>query len=190
MIVIIMGMGYSGTTLCAKTLHHSGINMNPQITGNYKAARYEDQEAKKIINKMLCVVGFRSLCLPEFSYTNNGIILEIKNYISNKEGDWGFKYPYLTFCYDIWKKYLPQHFAIGIKRNPDNLVNHYRKGGAKQITKKQSDRVKNVQKIYNNLMEKYNIPIITFEDFIKYGPAVLEKIIGHKLVDVRDGRKH
>ena len=181
MIVVVMGMSKSGTTLVSKTLHESGINMYPEKTGDYKHSKYEDPEAIKILMKMIGVDRLQSLYIPEKININDKIISEIKKYIASKKGDWGFKQPYTTLCYKVWKKYLPPHIAVGIKRTPKGLLSHWEKRH-KKVNK---DRVLIVQSVYNELMKSYGIPVINFEDFLKRGPRVLQDIVGIYLKDVR-----
>jgi hypothetical protein len=88
-------------------------------------------------------------------------------------------------------KYLPKnHIAIASKRSTERLLYHYWNRGRKGLCDRQRKQVIKTQKIYNDLIDSYNIPVIQFEDFIKKGPVVLENIIGRKLPDVRDGKKH
>ena len=188
MIVIVLGMSKSGTTLIAKTLHHSGINMNPIRTGSYSQSKYEDPIMIKILQKMLNVEGLPSLYLPKTIVWNDEIKKDIKNYLKTKHGDWGVKQPYLTLCYELIRLYLPEHIVVAAKRNPIGLLKHYSKG--KKLKKSQEEEILKVQAHYNEIIDRLNIPVINFENFVRRGPIVLSKIIGRKLVDVRDGRKH
>lgn len=190
MIVIVMGMSKSGTSLVSKTLHHSGINMAPRCLGNYAKSTYEDPRIQKLLTKMVGVDKLRSLWLPTSIDVSDKIINAIKKYIASRSGDWGCKQPYMTLCYHIWKKYLPKHIAIGIKRSQEGLIQHYTKRGKSWAQQPNRDKILRVQNVHNIIMESHGIPIIKFEDFIKKGPIVLEKIIGRKLKDVRDGKKH
>lgn len=192
MIVLIMGMSKSGTTLAAHTLDASGINFRPENKrGNYPACPYENLEGCKICMEQIGVKRKKSLFMPEKIID---LPKKIKKYIqirSKQDKDWGFKFPYLTFVYPIWKKYLPKdHIAIALKRKSKGLVRHYSGKNKNWKQLKNRNRILFVQKYYNNLIDSYNIPIIQFEEFIEKGSIVLEKIIGYKLPDVRDGRKH
>lgn len=184
MIVVVMGMSKSGTTLISKTLHESGIDMNPGITGNYNKSKYEDHEAIEILKQMIGVNTLQSLYLPENIIFNKKIESEIINYISNKKGSWGFKQPYLTLCYYIWKKYLPPHIAIGVKRSYEGLKSHW----TKRHKVIDNVKLKTVQDHYNKLMKSYKIPIVEFEDLLIKGPHEVLKniVVGIKLKDVRE----
>jgi hypothetical protein len=191
MIVIVMGMSKSGTTLISRTLDASGINFRPERKRRgYPACPYENKEGCDIIMRQIGVDRKKSLFLPEEIKDSE----EIPEYIKSRslqDREWGFKFPYITFVYDIWKKYLPKdHIAIASKRSTERLLFHYWNRGRKGLCDRQRKQIIKTQKIYNDLIDSYNIPVIQFEDFIKKGPVVLEKIIGRKLPDVRDGKKH
>lgn len=195
MIVIIMGFSKSGTTLTARTLDAAGINFRPEHKrSSYPSCPYENLSGCKICMEQIGIEKKKSLYIPEVIFDNDYIGLKIKHYIVNRskqDRDWGFKFPYLTFVYPIWKKYLPiDHVAIALKRTPKGLLSHYSRKGRIKLSKEKKRIILNAQAHYNKLIDNYNIPVIQFEDFIKHGPVVLEKIVGRKLLDVRDGKKH
>ncbi len=189
MIVMIMGMSKSGTTLTARTLDAAGINFRPEKKrAGYPACPYENLEGCKICMEQIGINKKKSLYLPTKIKDSNKIAPYIKMR-SKQNIEWGFKFPYLTLVYDIWKKYLPaDHIAIGLKRTPEGLLKHY--GRRNGYTHKKSTEILKIQDYYNKLIDIYGIYIIQFEDFIDKGPVVLEKIIGRRLPDVRDGKKH
>lgn len=191
MIVMIMGMSKSGTTLTARTLDTAGVNFRPERKrGDYPKCPYENLEGCQICMEQIGIKEKKSLYIP-------GKIIDlpekIKQYIysrSQLDQNWGFKFPYLTFVYPIWKKYLPEHITIALKRSPQGLLRHYEKRAKKKASKERRKYIFKVQSYYNNLIDSYNIPVIQFENFINKGPSVLEKIVNMKLPDVRDGKKH
>jgi hypothetical protein len=176
-----MGMSKSGTTLVSKTLHESGINMHPGKTGNYKQSKYEDPAIIKILLQMFETNRLQSLFIPNKIKWTRKIRDQIKRVILHRSGNWGFKQPWLTLVYPEFKNLLPPHIAIGIKRSFKGLVSHWTKRGRKVNEKK----LYTVWNLYNMKMELYDIPVISFEYFIKHGPGQLEKVIGRKLKDVR-----
>jgi hypothetical protein len=184
-----MGMSKSGTTLAARTLDAAGINFRPEHKrAGYPACPYENLPGCKICMQQIGADRKRSLFMPEKIID---LPEKIKQYIkirSKQDKEWGFKFPYLTFVYPYWKKYFPEHIAIALKRKPAGLLKHYAKG--KHLCIDRQNIILKVQAHYNKLIDSYNIPVIQFEDFIQRGPIVLEKIIGRKLPDVRDGKKH
>ena len=183
MIVIVMGMSKSGTTLVSKTLHESGINMNPICTGDYNKSKYEDPEIIKILLQMLNVDRLKSLYLPSKIIFNRNIKKQIRNFVKlrSKDKDWGFKQPYITLCYPELRSLLPPHIAIGIKRSFEGLKSHWKKRNKKIDEKK----LYYVQNVYNTFMDIYKIPVLSFEEFLANGPVKLSQIIGRKLKDIR-----
>lgn len=183
MIYIILGMSKSGTTLVSKTLHESGIDMNPGITGNYAKSKYEDPEMVKILLKMFRTDRLKSLYIPKDFLFDKKIEAMILRFIDDRKNkkDWGIKQPWLTLCYDLIKFYFPEHITIGVKRSFEGLLSHWTK------RKKNIDqyKVRRVQDHYNKIIDKHNLPVVYFEDLIKNGPKSLEEIIGRKLKDVR-----
>jgi hypothetical protein len=194
MIVMILGFSKSGTTLAAKTLHEVGVNMGNVTTGKYPGSPYEDPDGCAVIMKSFGIEKKQSLFIPSEINYNATEILNYINMRSSQSKNWGFKFPYLTLVYGEWKKYLPEHIAFAMKRKPKSLLTHYTRG--KQYKKEFAEKVFTAQKIYNNLIDLYDIPVIWFEDFLRDGPIHLEKIIGRKLPDMRnyegrgDGRKY
>ena len=122
-----MGMSKSGTTLVAKTLHESGIDMSPAKTGNYNQSKYEDPIIIKILLQMFNIDRLKSLYIPNKIIFNDEIKKQIINYFATKKGNWGFKQPWITLCYPKFKKLLPDHIAIGIKRSYKGLLSHWGK---------------------------------------------------------------
>jgi len=194
MIVVVMGMSKSGTTLVSKTLHESGIDMNPDGLGSYARTKYECPGAIEILKEMVGCETLQSLYLPEQINFDKKTGFKMRKYIidrNNKCKDWGFKQPWLTLCYDRWKEWLPDHIAIGVRRNPKGLIAHYYKNAMKKKRPfTEVDRIIDVQRYYNDRMKGYGIPIVDYGDILNNGPSVIEKIVGRKLKDVRDGRKH
>ncbi|KKN63335.1 hypothetical protein LCGC14_0502830 [marine sediment metagenome] len=191
MIVMILGMSKSGTTLAARTLDAAGINFSPEKKrADYPSCPYENLEGCRICMEQIEIDRKKSLYYPTKIKDSTRIVSYIKMR-SKQDRNWGFKFPYLTFVYHIWKKYLPEdHIAIALKRTLEGLLWHYSKKGKIILTENKKQTILNIQEKYNNLIDNYGIPVIQFEDFINKGPIVLEKIIGRKLPDVRDGKKH
>ena len=189
MIIMIMGFSKSGTALTARTLDAAGINFRPERKrGKYPRCPYENLQGCQICMEQIGINKKQSLYYPE-KIKDSKKILPYIQMRSKQDREWGFKFPYLTFVYNIWKKYLPKdHIAIGLNRSREGLFRYYNRHSG--YTKEKQQLILKIQKHYNELMDSYGIPIIQFEDFIDKGPIVLEKIIGRKLPDVRDGKKH
>lgn len=184
MVCVVLGMSKSGTTLVSKTLHESGINMNPGVTGNYAKSKYEDPEMIKILLTMYQSNRLRSLYYPQTFLWDKKVENMIHKFLKRQENkkDWGVKQPWLTLVWDVFRIYFPENtIVIGVKRSFSGLISHWTKRG------KNIDRykVQRVQNHYNKIIDKHKIPVVSFEKFLQEGPKQLEKIVGRKLKDVR-----
>jgi len=185
-VFIVLGFHKSGTTLVSKTLHESGVDMGVACSGDYNSCKYEDKMVQQIKKDILYGgQGRKSYQLP---WTYNDYSTDIKQYIKMREnegGDWGFKVPDITLCYDMWKPHLPEHTLIGIKRSTAGVLNHYAR---KQKNRPDPGVVKFAKRVYDAFIDLY-IPednIVWFEDLLREGPSLLERITGLKnLKDVR-----
>jgi len=190
MIVIILGMHKSGTTLLAKTLHESGINMGVVDSGDYPKCKYEDPEVSRITKQLLYGSDKRhSLDLPHPLFeieASDEIITQMKDYVIKRikkdKINWGFKFPDVTLCYDIWRDVLPYHTAIGVKRERAGLIKHYQ--GQKKFNHS-LDKINQVCDHYEAMMYSYGVPVVSFEDILKNGFGQVENILGIKLKDCR-----
>lgn len=189
MTVFILGFSKSGTTLAARTLHEAGIDMMPGCTGSYPACPYENWEGCKLIMDSFGIKKKKSLFLPTDVNFDPVFLKEYIDFRSRRSKEWGFKFPYLTLVYEDWKFYLPKdHIAIGCKRTPEGVLSHYTRG-KKKYNKASAERIFAVKKVYDDIIDSLDIPVIWFEDFLKNGPGELEKIVGRKLPDVREARR-
>lgn len=189
MIVIVLGMHKSGTTLIAKTLHQSGINMGVGVEGDYPRAKYEDSRVAKITKQLLYGGTNRhSLALPDRSLSKKNIYIYawMQDYIIDRckahGTNWGFKFPDVTLCYDVWRRYLPYHRAIGVRRNRKSIISHYLR---QKKQKNNIDQINRVCDFYENKLYSYNCPVIDFDDYMDTGPIMLKKILGIDIVDCR-----
>jgi len=190
MIVIILGMHKSGTTLIAKTLHESGINMGVTSYGDYPRCKYEDPIVQQITKQLVHGKQNRhSLDIPTSDmskFVTQEIFDRMKDYVIDrvhKHGyDWGFKFPDVTLCYDLWKQILPYHIAIGVKRKRESIINHYLRRKTKLHT---VDEINRVCDLYEEALLVYNVPIVNYEDYLELGTKPLEDILKIKLKDCR-----
>jgi hypothetical protein len=87
----------------------------------------------------------------------------------------------------MWKKHMPpNHTVIGVKRNLKDVLKHY----ARRASPPDRSRIEIAYHIYNTMLEAYNVPIIRYEDVMKYGPVIIEDIVEleDNLPDVREKR--
>lgn len=187
MIVIILGMHKSGTTLVAKTLHESGVHMGVEGTGDYPKCKYEDPYISMITKQIIWGSQRRhSLDIPgEFNIDEKELLIlkeYIKNRIKRHGTNWGFKFPDVTLMYDIWKDILPYHTAIGIKRDRKDIVAHYMRRRKQTHDPK---KINHACDIYESRMYAAGVPVVNYEDIMKFGPIMLEDILKIPLKDCR-----
>ncbi len=185
MIVVVLGFHKSGTTLIAKTLASAGFDMGANCEGKYPKCKYEDPR----VNRIACDILFggrrrNSLDLPTTYCEQRAPIQE---YIAIREqeaagGDWGFKVPDITVCYQkMWRHLLPKHLVIGIRRRLEGVLAHYDR------RRKPPDawKIERAWRYYNYHLHGDRIPTVQFEDIIENGIEPIETIIGRRLPDVR-----
>jgi hypothetical protein len=192
MMYVVLGMHKSGTSLIAQTLHESGIYMGNGFDGEYPHCKYEDKDAANIIKMFLYGRAKRlSTEVPILPDQLNPMTIGdfntylYANMISNRNGDWGFKFPDFTLCYHLFRDLLPEHMAIGVHRDLDGVLAHY----AKTRSKPSPSLVKRAYMEYNKWLFCADIPVIKFEDYLRDGPEHLSHIIGRELKDCRR-KKH
>jgi hypothetical protein len=135
MIYIVLGMHKSGTTLIAKMLHKSGINM-----GNFDEKIDYDSgnhfESKETFNLNKEILG----CGDDFSLmvknpinqmvSDSHLLKSMREIIirnNKKYKNWGFKDPRTCLTYGVWKSELPPHRVIFVYRHPFEVWSHYTK---------------------------------------------------------------
>lgn len=187
MIYIVLGMHKSGTTLVAKTLHESGVNMGVAEGGDYPKFKYEDKRVNDIKNDILYNgMKVKSYELP---VSCNNKSYAIAGYIEQRQGEgnenWGIKIPDMLMCYEQWRLLLPEHTLIGIRRSYEGVLAHY----MKRRNPPNEQQIKKAYQIYNNLLDIF-IPhgIIDFDELLKQGPVLIEKASG--LTGLKDVRRN
>ncbi len=184
MIVVVLGFHKSGTTLIAKTLAAAGFDMGADCEGKYPKCKYEDPRVQQIARDILFAGRSRkSLDLPTSYHEKPKTIRE---YVAIREqeangGDWGFKVPDITLCYPMWRRLLPPHVVIGIRRSLEGLVEHY----SKRSKPPDSAVIKRAWEYYNYMLGADRVRTVRFEDIIENGIEPIETIIGRRLPDVR-----
>jgi len=129
-------MHKSGTTLIARTLHLSGINMGDfdDAVSYDKGNKYEREDTLRFNMDMLgCKLSDLSQSVVQIadpqSILNHQIINSMKQFIittDSKYTNWGFKDPRSCLTYSIWKAIIPDHRLIAVFRHPLELWHHYR----------------------------------------------------------------
>ena len=185
MIVVVLGFHKSGTTLIARTLHEAGIHMGCDCAGSYPKCKYEDPRVLKIKNDIL--YGGKvtpSYELPKMFPSDE--CFQIMDYIKLRQKEhgnsWGFKVPDITLCYGMWRRYLPEHKVIGVRRTLEGVQAFY----ARRHKGPDPRLIERAWIYYNYMLASEHIPIVRFEDIIENGIEPVETIIGIRLPDVRE----
>jgi len=195
MVVLIMGFSKSGTTMTARALHKAGINFGIEQDGKYPGQPYEEEVGCSLIMQQIGAPKKDSLFLPENIVVKRKEVEQYCMYRYERNRNWGFKFPYITFVYQYWKQFLPDHIAIALKRSPESVITHYTKN-RKKFDMRKAKRVWKVQAEYNELIDSYKIPVFHFEKILAEGFGEVEKLFGIKIPDVRnyqgigDGNKY
>lgn len=198
-------MHKSGTTLIARILHESGINM-----GNFDTSitydqgnQFERKEFQKINKHILDCGDLHSAevitPLPK-DYRNEVVGGKIRSEIQELDSlyeDWGFKDPRTCLTYDFWYEYLPEHKTIFVFRSPIEVWHHYQKNIPKyRYVKRYLASVKAIKAwtMYNGCLLEYidktdeTAVVIEYSEFMKQTGSVeeLSDILGLELTDMRD----
>ena len=127
---VILSMHKSGSTLVAKTLHDSGINMiDYKVTSeNYIDNKYERKDIHELILKYLDVKNIHSSrVVPPFSKKKE-VLKEFKKKFEEYDKiyvKWGFKDPRTIFIYNDIKKILQEHKVIFVYRKAKGTLSNY-----------------------------------------------------------------
>ncbi len=155
MIYVVLGFGFSGTTLLSELMHHSGIKMIDEETDAYdKGGKYEHPIFQEINKEILNLANNKVYhlrindcpdLLPE-SYKDR--MLSIINKQINSYEHWGFKDPRTVVTYPLWRHVLPEHRIIAIYRHPTGNWPRHRWRGLRK-------RYSNVWRAYIHLRQWY-----------------------------------
>jgi hypothetical protein len=210
MIYIILGMHKSGTTLIAEILHKSGIYMGQDFDSgqNYYSGNHYESYLANVINAELLKIPFGHSSLKQMNFEKI-IRQQLKSYQQNRSQgicqyisqmnqaypQWGMKSPWLTFTYDAWAKYLPDHRLILVYRHPWDVFLHYFKknGWLKKITAWKSIRRwdeynRKILKIFRQSNTDPNSCLIIRYDQLLHDHSqfkLLEQFAGKPLPDCR-----
>lgn len=139
--VVILGMHKSGTTLIAKTLHSSGIEMIDYKSDlEYDAGNQYERISTNKLNKMLLKCGnknsssvFKLLDPNTVAQSEKNETAELFKNLFQNGSAWGFKDPRTCLTYAYLKQFLGSHKVIGVIRNPMEVHAHYTRNHKKRL---------------------------------------------------------
>lgn len=128
---VVLGMHKSGTTLVAKILHRSGIEMDEKAEpdGDYDRGEFYERRDFKALNVEILGSGVpayhdptpRNLRLTsEQSHRMQALIQRVES----RDRPWGFKDPRTCLTYSLWEPELPPHKLILVYRAPSEVWGH------------------------------------------------------------------
>lgn len=133
---VVLGMHKSGTTLVAKMLHRSGIEMDEAIDrdGDYDRGDFYERKDCRALNVELVGHGMpayrvhppRQLVLRDDQRERMRALIAR---LQARDGSWGFKDPRTCLTYPLWEPELPPHKVIAVYRSPAEVWGHLRRHG-------------------------------------------------------------
>jgi hypothetical protein len=127
-IYVILGLHKCGTTLTARLLHESGVDMGPETLGDsYDAGDLFERPETKAINKRLLGVDHDKWLQ---TYPRDPLLIDAETRQQAQSlitrmiqigSNWGFKDPRTVLTYEFWTNLLPPHRIIAIYREPTSL---------------------------------------------------------------------
>ena len=192
-VYIVLGMHKSGTTLIAKTLHYSGINMGAfdEEVSYDKGNQFEREEPLFINNLILQSEGLQSLSISpnKKKIDQSSSILSLVKELNSQYAMWGFKDPRTCLTYDHWKPFLPVHKIIVVYRKPQSVAYHYCRKGFRDYIRALNRYMQYNSRIYKIGKEKKAL-FVSYDKLLnsKKEYMRLSKFVGFDLSDVVDPR--
>jgi hypothetical protein len=202
MVYVILGMHKSGTSLVAKTLHESGINMEERFDEqlDYDMGNKHERSSTFQLNLEILRITEETRSIERVDskdlLSNHDIqrrMTEIIQQCIDTYDDWGFKDPRTCLTYSLWQKWLPSHSILVVYRHPQQVCNHYDARNPYRTWK-----VLRTWATYNALILKIlketrqrNL-ILSYERFMQEEEELsrLASFAGHQVSDVRKRGKY
>ncbi|MFQ5705547.1 MAG: sulfotransferase [Gemmatimonadales bacterium] len=125
MIYVVLGIGFSGTTLISELLHHSGVAMIDGEMDRYDSGGKYEHPGFQGMNKALLGLTNDQVtqlhpqqCPAGLSSVQRDRMLELVHRQTDHHENWGFKDPRTVVTYPLWRDVLPPHKSVAIYRDP------------------------------------------------------------------------
>jgi len=124
-IYIVLGMGFSGTTLVSELMHHSGVAMIDAEEDRYDSGgKYEHPDFQDINKDLLDLKDNQVMylrpqhCPTALNVMQSDNMHRLVDHQLEQHMSWGFKDPRTVVTYPLWCGVLPRHKVIAIYRDP------------------------------------------------------------------------
>lgn len=193
--VVVLGMHRSGTSMTSAILEKLGINMGEEKLGaaaTNPIGHFEDRMFLDLNNKILDDAGGSwdnppskdSIIKLESKYKK-----EVKELVTNKNKNWGWKDPRTSLTIDLYYPYLSNTYFVYCKRNEDDVAASLKKrndmplGEGKKLKKIYDDRIGD---FFNNIDVSRKI-IFNYDEVLRNPKFEIEKLI--KVLDLNVSEK-
>jgi hypothetical protein len=193
--VVVLGMHRSGTSMTSAILEKSGINMGGEKLGaaaTNPIGHFEDRMFLNLNQKILNDAGGSWDNPPsKDSILNlkNKYEKEIRELVSNKNENWGWKEPRTSLTIDLYYPYLSNVYFVYCKRNEDDVAaslkkrNHMPLEEGKKLKKIYDDRIDD---FLNNIDDSRKI-IFDYDKVLKNPKVEIKSLI--KVLDLNVSEK-
>jgi hypothetical protein len=126
-VLIITGMHRSGTSLVARFIHHSGIDLGESMLGANPGNRYghfEDEEFLEFHRQVLKRNFGHNWQAPGPPRLSDDEARKGRELIARRAGkaDWGWKDPRTSLFLDFWDRFLPEAHYLFMVRHPLSVI--------------------------------------------------------------------
>ena len=202
MIYVVLGMHKSGTTLVARTLQESGIDMGGGDDAGYEHGAFCERPETMALNKRLLVEGQHVFSLDVYRpYRGEppealqSAAADLVLTLNSRHGDWGFKDPRTCLAWPLWRDTLQDYRAVGVWRSAAEVFSHYMKGRRlySRSGLRRGFRILRAWYAYNRAMLEIHDArpdrsmVLNYRDFMLSDEtfAALQGFLEHPLVDCR-----
>lgn len=201
LIYVVLGMHKSGTTLVARMLHRSGIDMGEDLdaTRSYdEGEKFERASTKAINEAILGSHGKHSLAiapLPPGTRVDEALRAEMRRVVERCQAsakDWGFKDPRTCLTYAVWAEALPEHRRIVVFRRPEGMWRRYRPWQRARVPERAYRLLQRWCEHYGAVLEHAKevdpaTVVVDYDRLMREGGQLvrLARFVGRELVDER-----